>query len=72
MIVFLVCGFLRKSADLFKMAAKRSPRGSAAASENCVYIRDDNRDKENIEDRDNIENISSKESVNWQESEEAP
>ena len=28
------------------MATKISPRGSAAASEICVYIQDDNHDKE--------------------------
>ena len=40
-------------------AMKSSQRGSAAASEICVYIQDDNRDKENSEDQVNIEKISS-------------
>lgn len=52
------------------MAAKSSSWGSAEASEICVYIQNDNHDKENIEDQDNIEKISSEESVNSQELEE--
>ena len=38
-------------------AMKSSQRGSAAASEICVYIQDDNHDKENIKDQDNREDI---------------
>ena len=60
------------SAVSFKMAAKSSSRGSAAASEIRVYIQDDNHDKENIEGQDNIEKISSEESVNSQELLETP
>lgn len=52
------------------MAAKSSSWGSAEASEICVYIQNDNHDKENIEDQDNIEKISPEESVNLQELEE--
>ena len=63
--------FPQTSAGSFKMAAKSSSRGSAAASEICVYIQDDNHDIENIEDQDNIQKISSEESVNSQELEEA-
>ena len=52
------------------MAAKSSSWGSAAASEICVYIQNDNHDTENIENQDDIEKISSEESVNSQELEE--
>ena len=54
------------------MADKSSSRGSAAASEICVYFQDDNHDKENTEDQGNMEKIFSKESVNSQELEETP
>ena len=66
--------FLRKSAGLFKMAAKSSSWGSAATSEICVYFQGDNHDKENIEYQDTriIKRISSEESVNSQELEETP
>ena len=64
-LIMIVFGqlFSRKSAGSFKMAAKSSSRGSAAASEICVYIQDDNHDKENIEDQDNKEEISSEERI---------
>ena len=52
------------------MAAKSSSQGSATASEICVYIQDDNHDKENTEDQDILEKVSSEESVNSQELEE--
>lgn len=52
------------------MATKSSLGGSAAASEICVYIQDDNHDKENIKDQNNIEKISSKESISLKELEE--
>ena len=69
---FSVSCFPQKSAGSFKMAATSSSRGSAAASEICVYIQDDNHDKENIGDQDNIEKTSSEESVSSQELEETP
>ena len=40
--------FPKNSAGSFKMAAISSSRGSAAASEICVHIQDDNHDKENM------------------------
>ena len=55
----MVSCFLQKSAGSFKMAAKGSSRGSAAASEIRVYIQDDNHGKKIIEDQDNTEKPSS-------------
>jgi len=49
------------------MAAKCTSWCSAAATEICGYIQNDNHDKENIEDQNNTEKISSEESVNSQE-----
>ena len=54
------------------MIAKSSSRGLVTASEICVYIQDDNHDKENIEDQENIGKISSKESVHSQELKKTP
>ena len=71
MIVFCL-PFSPKIGGLVSNGHQKFPRCSAAASEIWVYIRDNNRDKENIEDQDNIERISSEESVNSQELEEAP
>ena len=51
--------FPRKSGYSFKIAARRSSRGSAADKEIRVYIQDDDHNKENIEHRDSIEKTSS-------------
>ena len=64
--------FPRKSGYSFKIAARRSSRGSAADKEIRVYIQDDDHNNKNIEHQDSIEKTSSEESVNSLELEETP